>query len=86
MSARCGVRVIHHACFLDDNAMDELEARGDDLWVCPGIHYLWAMGNGHARPWGVTPEKIERSGYPIELTSQIAGIRAMSAAARMSGT
>ncbi len=80
MSARCGIRVIHHACFLDDEAMDELKARGDGVAVCPGIHYLWAMVNGHARPWGVTDEKIARSGYPDELVSQIAGIRALSAA------
>jgi imidazolonepropionase-like amidohydrolase len=80
MSARCGVRVIHHACFLDDKAMAELKGRGDTVWVCPGMHYLWAMVNGHARPWGVTPEKIERSGYPVELEAQIAGIQAMSAA------
>ena len=80
MSARCGVRVIHHACFVDDAALAALEARGDSVWVCPGIHYLWAMVNGHARPWGVTEEKIERSGYPIELESQIAGIKAMTAA------
>lgn len=80
MAARCGVRVIHHACFLDDAAIAELKGRGDDVWVCPGIHYLWAMVNGHARPWGVTPEKIERSGYPIELKAQIAGIQAMAAA------
>jgi imidazolonepropionase-like amidohydrolase len=80
MSARCGVKVIHHACFLDDNALAELRARRPDVWVCPGIHYLWSMVTGKAEPWGMTPEKIERSGYPIELKAQIAGIQAMSAA------
>lgn len=80
MSARCGVKIIHHACFLDDDALAELRARGDTVWVCPGIHYLWSMVNGRAEPWGVTPEKIERSGYPIELDAQIAGIKAMTAA------
>jgi imidazolonepropionase-like amidohydrolase len=80
MSARCGVKVIHHACFLDDEAMAELKARGDSVWVCPGIHYLWSMVTGRAAPWGVTAEKIERSGYPEELKAQIAGIQAMSAA------
>lgn len=80
MSARCGVRLIHHACFLDDNAIAELKAREQGVWVCPGIHYLWSMVNGKAEPWGMTPEKIERSGYPIELKAQIAGIQAMSAA------
>ena len=80
MAARCGVRIIHHACFLDDAAMAALTARRQDVWVCPGIHYLWSMVNGKAEPWGMTPEKIERSGYPIELKAQIEGIRAMNAA------
>jgi imidazolonepropionase-like amidohydrolase len=80
MSARTGVRVIHHACFIDDEAMKQLQARGNDVWVCPGLHYLWAMVNGRADPWGMTPERIERSGYRTELKSQVAGIKAMAAA------
>ncbi len=80
MAARCGVRIIHHACFVDDAALRTLEEHRDSSWVCPGIHYLWAMVNGHAEPWGVTPEKIEKSGYPQELEAQIAGIRAMRGA------
>lgn len=75
MAARNGVRVIHHACFLDDKAVHELEARRDDVWVCPGLHYLYAMVSGHAEPWGVTPEKIERSGYEKEFHAQVEGIR-----------
>jgi imidazolonepropionase-like amidohydrolase len=79
MSARCGVRVIHHATFIDDEALAELKARGDNVWVCPGLHYLWSMVNGRAAPWGMTPEKIERSGYRGELDAQIAGLKAMTA-------
>ncbi len=80
MSARAGVRIIHHACFVDHTALKELERRRDDVWVCPGIHYLWAMVNGHAEPWGMTRERIERSGYRNELTCQVEGIKAMAAA------
>src|SRR5690606_9145135 len=74
LAARTGVRIIHHACFLDDVAVRALEARGRDVWVCPGLHYLYAMVNGHAEPWGVTPEKIAASGYDRELVSQIEGL------------
>ena len=63
MAARTGVRLIHHACFVDDEAMTALEARRDDVWVCPGLHYLYAMVHGDAEPWGMTPERLERSGY-----------------------
>jgi len=75
MAARTGVRLIHHACFLDDDAVAALEARRDDVWVCPGLHYLYAMVSGHADPWGMTPERIEASGYRVELDAQVDGLR-----------
>jgi imidazolonepropionase-like amidohydrolase len=79
MAARTGVRIIHHACFIDDDALKELEARRDDVWVCPGLHYLHQMVSGQAEPWGVTPEQIDRSGYRDELRAQVAGLRRMKA-------
>ena len=75
MAARTGVRLIHHACFLDDDAQRALEARRDDVWVCPGLHYLYAMVSGHAEPWGMTSERIDASGYRVELESQIDALR-----------
>ena len=80
MAARTGVRLIHHACFLDDVAISALESRGDDVWVCPGLHYLYAMVNGHAQPWGITAEQVEASGYPHELEAQVDGLRKLRAA------
>ncbi|QFG20320.1 amidohydrolase family protein [Actinomadura sp. WMMB 499] len=80
MAARTGVRIVHHACFLDGAAVKALEARRGDVWVCPGLHYLYAMVNGHAEPWGMTPERIEASGYPLELRSQIEGMAMLRAA------
>jgi imidazolonepropionase-like amidohydrolase len=80
MAARTGVRIVHHACFLDDDSIAALEARGDDIWVCPGLHYLYAMVNGHADPYGMTPERIEASGYRRELGAQIEGLRRINAA------
>lgn len=79
MAARTGVRIIHHACFVDDDAISALEARRDDVWVCPGLHYLYAMVNGHADPWGMTPERIDASGYRHELQSQVDGLRKLNA-------
>jgi imidazolonepropionase-like amidohydrolase len=75
MAARSGVRIIHHACFLDDDALHALTARRDDVWVCPGLHYLYAMVSGHAEPWGITDEQIEASGYREEFRSQVDGLR-----------
>ena len=79
MAARTGVRIIHHACFLDDEALTALEARRDDVWVCPGLHYLYAMVSGHAEPWGMTPERIDASGYRGELQAQVDGLRKLRA-------
>jgi imidazolonepropionase-like amidohydrolase len=79
MAARTGVRIIHHACFLDDAAIAALEARGRDVWVCPGIHYLWAVVNGHAGPYGIDDAEVEASGYPHELDAQIDGLRELAA-------
>ena len=75
MAARTGVRIVHHACFLDEAALRALEERRDDIYVCPGLHYLYAMVNGHAEPWGMTPERIEASGYREELRAQVEGMR-----------
>jgi imidazolonepropionase-like amidohydrolase len=80
MAARTGVRIIHHACFLDSGAIGQLERRKDDVWVCPGLHYLHQMVHGAARPYGITDEKIEASGYRQEYQSQIEGMRALRAA------
>lgn len=80
MAARTGVQLIHHACFIDDKAMSALEARRDDVWVCPGMHYVYAMVSGHADPWGMTPDRLERSGYRRELDALIEGLRKMHAA------
>jgi imidazolonepropionase-like amidohydrolase len=80
MAARTGVRIIHHACFLDDEALRALAARGDDVWVCPGLHYLYQMVNRQAEPYGITEEKIDASGYRDEYRSQIEGMAMLRAA------
>jgi imidazolonepropionase-like amidohydrolase len=79
MAARTGVRIIHHACFLDDDALKALEARRDDVWVCPGLHYLYAMVTGHAEPWGVTSGQIDASGYRDEFRAQVDGLLRLKA-------
>jgi imidazolonepropionase-like amidohydrolase len=80
MAARSGVRLIHHACFLDDAALRALQARGRDVWVCPGLHYLYAMVNGHAQPWGISAAQIEATGYARELEAQVDGLKRMKSA------
>lgn len=80
LAARTGVRIVHHACFLDDDAVRELAARRGDVWVCPGLHYLYAMVSGHAEPWGMTAERIEASGYHDELAANVDALQRLHAA------
>lgn len=79
MAVRNGVRIVHHATYLDDAAVAELTAARDEVWVCPGLHYLRAMVEGAAGPYGISPESIERALYPEELQASIDGLRELHA-------
>jgi imidazolonepropionase-like amidohydrolase len=79
MAVRNGVRIVHHATYLDDAAVAELTAARDDVWVCPGLHYLRAMVDGAAEPYGISREAIERALYPEELQASIDGYRELHA-------
>ena len=81
MAARTGVRIIHHACFLDDDALAALEARGDDVWVCPGLHYLYAVVERPRRALGRhAPSRSTRPATASELDAQVEGLRKLRAA------
>jgi imidazolonepropionase-like amidohydrolase len=80
MAARTGVQLIHHACFVDDDALSALVARRGQVWVCPGLHYVYAMVHGHAEPWGMDPERLERSGYARELDCLVISLQRIHAA------
>jgi imidazolonepropionase-like amidohydrolase len=75
MAVRNGVRIVHHAPYLDDAAIAELVAARDDVWVCPGLHYLRAMVEGQAEPYGISRDNVERALYPEELQASIDGLR-----------
>lgn len=55
-AVRNGVRIIHHATYLDDASISELTAARDQLWVCPALYYVRAMAEGRAEPYGVRRE------------------------------
>jgi len=50
LAARCGVRLISHASNVDDEALALLEGR-DDVWVCPGLEYLWTLAHETPEPY-----------------------------------
>ena len=75
LAVRNGVRIVHHATYLDDAAIAELTAARDDVWVCPGLHYLRAVVDGQAEPYGISRERVEAALYPAELQASIDGLR-----------
>ena len=75
LAVRNGVRIVHHATYLDDAAIAELTAARDEVWVCPGLHYLRAVVEGGAEPYGITRERVEDALYPEELQASIDGLR-----------
>jgi imidazolonepropionase-like amidohydrolase len=79
MAVRNGVRIVHHATYLDDAAIAELTAARDDVWVCPGLHYLRQVVEGAAAPYGITPQRVDEALYPAELQASIDGYRKLHA-------
>jgi imidazolonepropionase-like amidohydrolase len=75
LAVRNGVRIVHHATYLDDAAIAELSAARDDVWVCPGLHYLRAVVEGAAEPYGIGRERVADALYPEELQASIDGYR-----------
>ncbi len=82
LAARAGVRLISHASYVDDEGIRLLQAR-DDVWVCPGVHYLWAMSNVAPSPYrsmardGGYPQEYEDALKTIALIAD-AGIKLVS--------
>jgi len=62
---RHGIDLIYHASFVDNEALDMLEAAKDHVFVAPGIAILYAMLY-EAEPWGVTHAMACDMGYEIE--------------------
>jgi imidazolonepropionase-like amidohydrolase len=75
LAVRNGVRIVHHATYLDDAAIAELSAARDDVWVCPGLHYLRAVVEGAAEPYGISRERVTDALYPEELQASLDGYR-----------
>jgi imidazolonepropionase-like amidohydrolase len=62
---RHGIDLIYHASFVDDEALDMLEAAKGHVFVAPGIAILYAMLY-EAEPWGITHAMACDMGYQTE--------------------
>ncbi|MDM0072213.1 amidohydrolase family protein [Variovorax sp. J31P207] len=73
---RHGIDLIYHASFVDDEAIDMLEAAKDRVFVAPGIAILYAMLH-EAEPYGVTHEMAVGMGYETEWEAAIVSLAKM---------
>jgi imidazolonepropionase-like amidohydrolase len=73
IAVRNGVDIVYHASYVDAEGLDMLEARKDDVFVAPGINWLYASLN-EAGPFGYPREVAVAHGYEKELAAAIAGL------------
>jgi imidazolonepropionase-like amidohydrolase len=66
MSLRHGVDIIYHATFADEEAIDQLEAAKDRVFVAPTIGITHTTLN-EAAPWGITVSIAEGLGLRREI-------------------
>jgi imidazolonepropionase-like amidohydrolase len=75
-AVRCGVEVIYHASFTDNEALDLLEAKKDSVFVAPGLSVIFKLlYEGEA--YGFTRAQAQALGYEEELAAAIESIKAM---------
>jgi imidazolonepropionase-like amidohydrolase len=71
-----GIEVIYHASFLDEEALDLLEAHKREHFLAPGLAWLINTCH-HASKWGITPEVARGMGYFRELEAAIESMKAL---------
>ena len=75
-AVRCGVEVIYHASFTDNEALDLLEAHKDRVFVAPGLSVIFKLLY-EGEPYGFTRAQAQALGYEEELAAAVESIKAM---------
>jgi len=70
MCLRHGVEIIFHATFADEEAIDQLEAAKDRVFVAPTLGITYTTLNEATR-WGITPAVGEQLGLKRELAHAV---------------
>ena len=73
---RHGIDLIYHASFVDNEALDMLEAAKDRVFVAPGIAILYAMLY-EAEAYGITHDMAVGMGYETEWEAAIVSLAKM---------
>jgi imidazolonepropionase-like amidohydrolase len=75
-SLRHGVEVIYHASYTDNEALDMLEAKKDQIFVAPAISVIIRLLN-EGEVVGVTNQIAKDMGYERELEATVNSMKAM---------
>jgi imidazolonepropionase-like amidohydrolase len=75
-SMRHGIDVIYHASFADDEALDMLEAKKDQIFVAPGLSVIIRLLY-EGEVVGIDNAQAKRMGYEQELEAAVTSMKAM---------
>lgn len=67
LCALAGVDVIYHASYVDEEGINMLEAKKDQVFVAPAINFPLTSCTGEATPYGLTPEMAAKKGLKSEV-------------------
>lgn len=76
LAVKHGADIIYHASFVDEEGLDLLESRKDEIFVAPGLNWLWATLH-EADKFGYPHEVAVAHGYETELAAAIEGLKKM---------
>ena len=71
-----GIQIIYHASYADEECMDRLEAKKDEVFVGPGLAWLVMTSQG-AADFGIPPESELAQVYARELEIAVVGMQEM---------
>lgn len=75
-AARNGVDILYHMSYTNEACLDILEQRKHEIFVAPGLHWLYASLYESA-DFGFGQEAAEAVGYKLELDAGIEGLKEM---------
>lgn len=76
LAVKHGADIIYHASFVDEEGLDLLEERKDEVFVAPGLNWLYNTLH-EAHKFGYPNELAVAHGYEIELAAAIDGLKKM---------
>ncbi len=75
MSVRNGIDVLYHATLCDEEALDMVEAKKDELFVAPALGIMYVTAEGEGADYGITKDHPVAIYFRQELDSCITNMK-----------